>query len=121
MSAAPSSTLMRAVEMSPWTEPSARMSTRSLHSMLPVTLPMTTTSRAWMLASTLAVAADGDAAIGHRDFAFDAAVDVEGFGAADLALDDQSAADGGLIYGSSDVFGWGYMRWGWKPGSRTWD
>src|SRR5579872_6692848 len=53
LSAAPSSTLMRTVEMSPETEPSARMSTRSLQSMLPVTLPMTTTSRAWMLASTL--------------------------------------------------------------------
>ena len=39
-------TLMRTVEMSPQTEPSLRMSTRSLHSMLPFTLPMITTSRA---------------------------------------------------------------------------
>src|ERR1700692_1842224 len=50
----------------------------------------------------LAVASDGDAALRHVDFAFDAAIDVKGFGAADFALDVESAADGGLIHRSGD-------------------
>src|SRR5208337_2482429 len=54
----------------------------------------------------LAVAADGDSALGHGDFAFDAAVDVESLGAADFALDDQRAADGGLIHRSGDSLDW---------------
>src|SRR5579872_7112332 len=51
-STAPSSTLMRMVETSPVTDPSLRISTRSLHSIFPLTFPMTTTSRAIMFAWT---------------------------------------------------------------------
>ena len=57
-----------------------------------------------------AVAADSDSAFRHGDLAFDASVDVEGFGAADLALDDQSAANGGLIDGGGDGFDWDVRR-----------
>ena len=35
-----------------------------------------------------AVAANGDAALGHGDFALNAAVNIKSFGAADFALDD---------------------------------
>src|ERR1035438_453018 len=49
---APSSMLMRAAETSPFREPSARMSTRSVATTLPRTLPRTTISRAVMLAAT---------------------------------------------------------------------
>src|SRR5208282_2895787 len=52
----------------------------------------------------LAVAADGHAALGHGDLALDAAINVESFRPADFALDDQSAADGGLIDGRGDGF-----------------
>ena len=44
-----------------------------------------------------AVAAYGDAAFGHIDGAFDAAVHVESFCAGDFALDDDGTADGGLF------------------------
>src|SRR3974390_3364462 len=44
-----------------------------------------------------AVAADGDAVLRNVDGAFHAAVDEQGLGAADLALDDQGAANGGLL------------------------
>ena len=49
---APSSMLMRAAATSPLSEPSARMSTRSVAETLPRTLPSTTISRAVMLAAT---------------------------------------------------------------------
>src|SRR5579863_8626829 len=49
---APSSMLMRAAATSPCSDPSARMSTRSVAETLPFTLPSTTTSRAVMLAPT---------------------------------------------------------------------
>src|SRR5579864_9038685 len=52
----------------------------------------------------LAVAADGDPAVGHGDLALDAAVNVKRFRAAHFALDVQGAADGGLINGSGDGF-----------------
>ena len=52
----------------------------------------------------LAIAADGDSAFGHGDFAFNAAVDVQRLGAADFALDEQRAANGGLIHGSGNGF-----------------
>jgi hypothetical protein len=51
---APSPILMRCVITSPIKELSLRMSTRSLASMLPRTLPRTTTSRAEMFAATCA-------------------------------------------------------------------
>src|SRR5215469_8419782 len=44
----------------------------------------------------LAVAADGHAALGHDDLAFNPAIDIERFRSGNFALDDQSAADGGL-------------------------
>src|SRR5437588_10009500 len=53
-----------------------------------------------------AVAANGDAAFRHDDFAFDPAIDVKRFGAADFAFDHEGTADGGLINGRSDGFDW---------------
>src|SRR5690348_844432 len=50
----------------------------------------------------LAIAADGHAAFGHDDLAFNAAIDVEGLRSGNFALNDQSAADGRLIHGSGD-------------------
>src|SRR5579863_6423518 len=44
------------------------------------------------------VAANGDAAVAKVDGALDTAVDVERFGAADVALDDYGASDGGLLH-----------------------
>ena len=57
----------------------------------------------------LAVAANGHAVTGQVDGALDLAVDVKGFGARELSLDDEGLADGGLIAGRSDRgrTGWG--------------
>src|SRR5579863_10517083 len=54
-----------------------------------------------------AVASDGHSVLRQRDRAFDAAIDVERFRAADVALDDQRTANGGLLHGGSDGFDWG--------------
>src|SRR5437879_4229131 len=53
-----------------------------------------------------AVAPNGDAALGHGDFAFDAAVDVQRFRAADLTFNYQRTADGGLLDWRGDGFDW---------------
>ena len=49
----------------------------------------------------LAVASNGDTVVGDVDGTFDLAVDEERLGAADLALDDQRASDGGLLHGGA--------------------
>src|SRR5262249_50071107 len=51
-----------------------------------------------------AVPSNGDAVLGNIDGAFDAAVHIEGFGAADFTLDDQRPSDAGLLQGSIGGF-----------------
>src|SRR5580704_3452668 len=53
-----------------------------------------------------AVAADGDAVVRQADLAFDAAINIKRFRTADFALDDERAADGGLLDGRADGFDW---------------
>ena len=102
--------------MLPCRVPAGTISTRWLPRTLPVTLPLMTTSRASISASTIAVAAD-DHAVLDRDLALDLAFDEHLVLGKDLALDQQGLADqrglgdgGDRRLGGGSV-GSGYFFW----------
>src|SRR5690242_2528856 len=72
-----------------------------------------------------AVATDSDTAVCEVDGTFDAAVNIERFGAAHFALDDNGTTDGGLLHGCRYVFGWCVSVWArgifwWVRGILCW-
>ena len=91
---------MRAATTSPVSEPSLRISTRSLAVDCRAHLAQHDDLAGVDVGCDHSIASDSDAITRQADGALDPAVDVERFRASHLALDHQRLADGGLVRSS---------------------